>query len=266
MFASQPTLTYTDNAKTKSANNWTFAGNPVNILFPGTRTFLPTNPGAMLTIIDDDGHSKFYTDLLPIIKSKKVPISTAIYNTSVGVAQNTMTWEQVAECYENGAEILSHSYDHADSEQVAEMTLEEIQHNDQMAKNELLVRGYSGGKFIVYAGTTQTNDNVVKAAKNVYSCGINSTGNEMNFIDTLDPYHLKRYRIEVDYSYTSTDLDALIDTCKTDGGWMIWMIHTSGNAWNSAAASAIGDAIDYAVAQGVQIVTVEAGCRKMGIT
>lgn len=265
MFVSQPTLTYTDNSKTKSANNWTFAGNPVNILRPGTRTFAPTSPGAMLTIIDDDGHSRFYTDLLPIIQSKKVPISTAIYNTSIGVASNTMTWEQVAECYENGAEILSHSYDHADTQDVQSMTLEEIQQKDQMAKNELLAKGYSGGKFLVYAGATQSVEKVVKAAKNVYSCGINSAGNVMNFIDTLDPYNLKRYRIESDYGYTSTALNGLIDDCVSGGGWMIWMIHTSANTWDTTAKTAISNAIDYAISQGLQIVTVEAGCRKMQI-
>lgn len=264
MFASSPTLTYTDTARTKSANNYKFDGTPIDILYPGTRTFRIDSPGAMLTIIDDDGHSRFYSDLLPVVESKKVPISSAIIVSSVG-GTNAMTWSQIEECYGKGVEFLSHSYAHEDSTTVQTMTETELQYNDQKAKNEIEAHGISSAKYFVYPGATQSIEKVVNAVKNVYSCGINSAGNVMNYINSLDPYNLKRYRIESDYSFDVDEMKELIDSCLSNGGWMIWMIHTSATGWNSDWVTALEGAIDYAISEGLPIVTVDAGCRKMGI-
>lgn len=217
----------------------------------------PDDLPAMLTIIDDDGHSGFYTDLLPIIRGENVPIATAIPIVSVGTA-NHMTWEQIGECYASGAEILSHTYSHQTTYDNT-WTAESIQRDYQMARNILTAHGLDGGKYIVFSGTTGEDDRAKKAAPYVCEMAINSAGNAINHRGNWSQYRIKRYRIQTDgIGYDTDELKALIDTCLADGGWMVWMMHTSDpETWDATAKAHLVEAIQYAKAEGLPIVTVD---------
>ena len=221
----------------------------------------PTSIPSMLSIIDDDGNPKFLSDLLPVIEAKNVSISSAIYITATDTGTNAMTWEQVLQCYRGGAEILCHTYDHQTTYPDT-MTEEEIEHNYTKAKNCILSRGIYGGRYLVYSGETGNLEKSKIAASRVFDLAINSSGDKMNYPLTMDKYNIQRYRLESIYEYDLDALKGLIDDCKNKGGWMVWMIHTSSQGWNSTVLGVIEDCIDYARETGVPIVSVDYAYRK----
>lgn len=223
------------------------------------------SPKPMLTIVDDDGYKKFKTLLLPIVQSKKVPIASSVIvsyanGENEAAAGKVMTWEEIQECAIYGAEIISHSYSHLTHIKAEEMTKQEIQHDYQRAKNTLMRYGiYSKG--LVYCGDSYALDVCREACENVYEYGINPGTNKTNYKGSVDPYNINRYGISSD-TMTEEDLKALIDTLVTGGtGWMIWTIHTSDGTFQQTQADIISTVIDYAIEQGVEIVTTECGVR-----
>ena len=210
----------------------------------------------MLTIIDDDGNNKFYSDILPIITSEKVSISAAIPVGSIG-STNTMTWEQIEECYRCGAEILSHTYNHVTSYS-SEKTEHDIELDYTMARNELLSHGIYGGRYLVFSGSTGEDYRAKIAAPYVYNLAINSAGNVMNYANSINMYRIFRYRIQTDgYNYNLEALKELIDACYASNGWMVWMIHTSDASWTETAKLNLIEAIQYAKTIGLPIVSVD---------
>ena len=216
----------------------------------------------MLTIIDDDGHQRFYTDLLPLIQSKHVPIASAIIGKNIGVSSVYMTWEQVTDAYTKGAEILNHTYEHLGQTE-DQRTADEIYMD--YTKNERLMYSHgivSGGSVIVYPGGSAYLDTVQNASHRFAIGAFRSTGNKLNRIGETDLYSIDRYRIDSDYQYDQTALRGLIDGCNN--GWMVWMIHTSSADWVTYnAAVAIADAIDYAKTKNLSIVTASYGIAKL---
>ena len=221
-------------------------------------------PPPMLTIIDDDGNPKFYTDLLPLIQSKGVPISSAIIpeRANAGSA-NHMTWEQVIDAYQKGADIINHTFDHLTGDRIDEMDEFEVWNNYQKANNTIRSKGISGGGYLVFAGASGSTSQAQEAASLSCDCAFLSVGNEMNYKGSVDPYKIKRYRVQTDgYNYDIDQLKSLIDNCYRNGGWMVWMIHTSEAVWESLnGLSAITAAIDYAKQKGLSIVNVATGYR-----
>lgn len=226
--------------------------------------------GAMLTIIDDDCNLRFYTDLYPIVRERNVPVSTAVITGSVGDGTH-MTWEQIQECAANGIEVLSHTNNHplsTDSD-FDTITTDEIAKDYLIAKNQLALHGVPTD-IMVFSGSTGLHDKFRQACERVYKAGILAGDNVTNYQGT-DPYAIKRYRIgnATSYACDLTVLKGLINNLNKYGGWMVWMMHTSGNAnqWTpgtgeGTSAYIVGQAIDYAVSLGIPIVTAEYGVRK----
>lgn len=212
-------------------------------------------PRPLLTIIDDDGYKKFHTLLLPLIISKKVPISTAIVGANISVEDYAMTWDEIKECAEAGAEILSHTYSHISAEVATEMAQYEIQTDYQKMQNIMRMHGYDGS-ILVFAGDSSNMTKCVNACKYVYSCGIKAGTNKTNYVDTINRYGIDRWNVLP----STTDMKTLLDTLASTGtGWMVWMIHTSDTNFQSDSVTALGNAIDYARSLGIDIVNVAAG-------
>jgi peptidoglycan/xylan/chitin deacetylase (PgdA/CDA1 family) len=71
---------------------------------------LPARP---VVITVDDGHRSVYTDLFPLVKQYRVPVTLFVYPSAVSNASYAMTWEQLREMKDSGLfEIQSHSYWH----------------------------------------------------------------------------------------------------------------------------------------------------------
>ncbi|HJV26753.1 MAG TPA: polysaccharide deacetylase family protein [Aromatoleum sp.] len=65
----------------------------------------------VLTI--DDGHRSVYTDVLPLIRYYRLPVTLFIYPSAISNASYAMTWAQLAELKASGyVDIQSHTYWH----------------------------------------------------------------------------------------------------------------------------------------------------------
>lgn len=213
----------------------------------------------MLTLIDDDGNSKFYTDLYPMALEKGVSIATAMPYGSIGTA-NHMDLEQIRTIHQNGVEVLSHTYRHdyedTDTEEVFEMDYRKAKY----CFSEIGIVC----NVLIYAGSSGNLSAARTAAKRVYDGAIISGDQHINHVGG-DKYQIERYGI-TDGSGTGrvngNDLDELkdlIDTLVSSGGWMVWMLHTSGEYWGDTMKDNIASVIDYAKSNGVSIVTAEYG-------
>ena len=222
-----------------------------------------SNP-PMLTIIDDDGNVGFYTDLLPLVESRGVSISSAVISDRAnGNAETHMTWAQIEDASKRGAEIVNHTFDHLTGDRVENMTEQEVWLNYQRARNTIASHGITGAGYLVYAGASGSYAKAQSAAKHSNQCAFRAGGNTINYRGSFDPYYINRYRVQTDgYDYDPDQLKALIDKCLAEGGWMVWMIHTSETVWTTLNGLAgITAAIDYAIEQGLPVVSVDTGYR-----
>lgn len=76
------------------------------------RVSLPSKTAAITV---DDGHRTVYTDLLPIIRRERLPVTLFIYPSAISNASYAMTWEQLRELLATGSvSIQSHTWWHPD--------------------------------------------------------------------------------------------------------------------------------------------------------
>src|SRR5262249_54229461 len=70
-------------------------------------------PERAVVIVADDGHKSVYTDLFPLMKRYRIPVTLFIYPSAISNANYAMTWEQLAEIKASGlADIQSHTFWH----------------------------------------------------------------------------------------------------------------------------------------------------------
>lgn len=73
----------------------------------------PVPPPASVVITADDGHQSVFTEMLPIVREYRVPVSLFIYPSAISNASYAMTWEQLDALHRTGLfDIQSHSYWH----------------------------------------------------------------------------------------------------------------------------------------------------------
>lgn len=220
-----------------------------------------TNP-PMLTIIDDDGNEKFYSEVLPLVTSKGVSITSAVIPDMANTGNSThMTWEQIVNASKSGAEIVSHTFNHLTGDLVENMTEQEIWLNYQKANNTIASHGLPGSDFLVYAGASGSYATAQSAASHSSKCAFRAGGNAINYRGQFNRYYINRYRVQTDgYDYNPEELKQLIDYCLANGGWMVWMIHTSETVWTTQnGLTGITEAIDYAIEKGLPVVSVATG-------
>jgi peptidoglycan/xylan/chitin deacetylase (PgdA/CDA1 family) len=70
-------------------------------------------PAAAITI--DDGHASQYSQLYPIIRQRRIPVTLFIYPSAISRASYALTWGQLADMLKSGlVEVQSHTYWHPD--------------------------------------------------------------------------------------------------------------------------------------------------------
>jgi peptidoglycan/xylan/chitin deacetylase (PgdA/CDA1 family) len=73
----------------------------------------PPLPPRSVVITVDDAHRSVYTDMLPLVRQYRVPVTLFVYPSAISHAPYAMSWEQLRELQESGLfEIQSHSYWH----------------------------------------------------------------------------------------------------------------------------------------------------------
>jgi peptidoglycan/xylan/chitin deacetylase (PgdA/CDA1 family) len=73
----------------------------------------PPPPPRSVVITSDDGHKSVYTEMLPLVKKYRIPVTLFVYPSAVSNAPYAMTWVQLRQIEETGLfDIQSHTYWH----------------------------------------------------------------------------------------------------------------------------------------------------------
>lgn len=66
-----------------------------------------------VVIVEDDAHKSVYSDMLPIIRKYRYPVTIFVYPSAISNAKYAMTWDQLRELKKSGLfDIQSHTYWH----------------------------------------------------------------------------------------------------------------------------------------------------------
>lgn len=112
-------------------------------------------PDRAVVITVDDGHRTVYSDMFPLIKRMKIPVTLFIYPSAISNADYAMTWAQLAEMKASGlADIQSHTYWHpnfnVDRKKLAPAAYEKFA-NDQLVKSKAVLEQKLGGTIDLLA-------------------------------------------------------------------------------------------------------------------
>ena len=127
-------------------------------------------PERSVVLTSDDGHRSVYTDLFPLIKKLKVPLTLFIYPSAISNADYAMTWAQLQEMKASGlVDIQSHTYWHPnfniDRKRLAPAAYDKFVH-DQLVKSKEVLEQRLGGKIDLLAWPFGIHDaELEKAAK-----------------------------------------------------------------------------------------------------
>jgi peptidoglycan/xylan/chitin deacetylase (PgdA/CDA1 family) len=70
-------------------------------------------PHRSVVIVVDDGHKSVYTEMLPLVKKYRIPVTLFFYPSAISNASYAMTWEQIKELKKTGLfDFQSHTYWH----------------------------------------------------------------------------------------------------------------------------------------------------------
>ncbi len=73
----------------------------------------PPPPPRSVVIVVDDGHKTVYTDMLPLVKKYRIPVTLFLYPSAISNASYAMTWDQVRALKQTGLfDLQSHTYWH----------------------------------------------------------------------------------------------------------------------------------------------------------
>jgi peptidoglycan/xylan/chitin deacetylase (PgdA/CDA1 family) len=73
----------------------------------------PQPPLRSVVIVVDDGHKTVYTDMLPLVKKYRIPVTLFLYPSAISNASYAMTWDQLRALKKTGLfDMQSHTYWH----------------------------------------------------------------------------------------------------------------------------------------------------------
>ncbi len=118
----------------------------------GAATALP-HRAVVLTV--DDGHRTVYTDLFPLIRRHRIPVTLFIYPSAISNANYALTWQQLAEMKESGlVDVHSHTFWHpnfnVERRRLAAPAYERFV-QDQFTKSRAILEQRLGGKVDLLA-------------------------------------------------------------------------------------------------------------------
>jgi peptidoglycan/xylan/chitin deacetylase (PgdA/CDA1 family) len=73
----------------------------------------PAPAAKSVVLVEDDAHKSVYSDMLPIIRKYRYPVTIFVYPSAISNAKYAMTWDQLRELKKTGLfDIQSHTYWH----------------------------------------------------------------------------------------------------------------------------------------------------------
>lgn len=211
---------------------------------------------SFVTFVDDDGYTKHYTDIAPLLESKGFRGVTAVITGAINTA-NKMTGAQLRDLQSRGHEIASHSHDHLAFDS---LTSDELDYQCKKSRDTLIDLGIQINNMVYAFGQTGGAEGR-RIVKKYYKTGIttNTTGNTTQNSDLKNEFEL--YRVQAD-TETLDNLKARIDDCKANNTWLIFMIHSSSMAPSQLVV--LSDLMDYINSQGVTVGTINDALNKFG--
>jgi len=220
--------------------------------------------GAAPTIVSltfDDGDASHYTLARPILAAHGMRGTFFVFSNGIG-RSGYMTWSQVAELAADGNEIGGHTLDHTD---LTTVSLAEARRQVCADRNALLGRGFAATNFAYPYGSFNGDIESI-----VQLCGYNSARTVLwhgapcwnpctESIPPLNPYATRI--VAFGGNQTLADIQNIIMTAETYGGWAQVLIHkvcdacTSG-AMRSEDLSALLDWLAPRTARGTVVKTV----------
>jgi peptidoglycan/xylan/chitin deacetylase (PgdA/CDA1 family) len=93
----------------------------------------PPPPKKSVVIVADDGHKTVYTDMLPLVRKYRIPVTLFLYPSAISNASYAMTWDQLRELKKTGLfDFQSHTYWHPnfkkERERLAPVEFEKLVH------------------------------------------------------------------------------------------------------------------------------------------
>jgi peptidoglycan/xylan/chitin deacetylase (PgdA/CDA1 family) len=86
---------------------------PLRQLIDHYRGKAPAPGPKSVVIVEDDAHKSVYSDMLPIIRKYRYPVTVFTYPSAISNAKYAMTWDQLRELKKTGLfDIQSHTYWH----------------------------------------------------------------------------------------------------------------------------------------------------------
>lgn len=230
----------------------------------------------MLTIVYDDGLTQFKDYILPIIQSKKVPIATSIIVSAIEEENpRVMTYADVKECYEKGAEVLVHSKER--TEQEWGNSSDVIAYELRTAKHILESKCCPVPNCYIYSAQSSMYPACRHAAEKEFSIAVasGSQGTKAandgvtNYYGDIDPYYVERRWADGNW-LTEEDCETVLkswidELAASKTGWQIWTRHNYPEEDESANAATLATVIDYALTNGIEIVTMAKGMSEYGL-
>ena len=165
-------------------------------------------PAKSIVITADDGHKSVYSDMAPIIKKYKVPVTLFIYPSAISNAKYAMTWDQLRELEATKLfHVESHTYWHPNfkREKKALSTEEYAKSvNTQLYKSKATLEKKMGHdiKYLAWPFGIYDEDLLKKASEAGYSMAFSiDNHNAKAGLDNMaqprymiiDAYNLKRF-------------------------------------------------------------------------
>ncbi len=91
---------------------------PLRQLIDHYRGKAPAPAPKSVVIVEDDAHKSVYSDMLPIMRKYRYPVTIFTYPSAISNARYAMTWDQLRELKKSGLfDIQSHTYWHPNFKQ-----------------------------------------------------------------------------------------------------------------------------------------------------
>ncbi|HEY3307821.1 MAG TPA: polysaccharide deacetylase family protein [Desulfuromonadaceae bacterium] len=101
-----------------------------------------------VVIVEDDAHKSVYSEMLPIIRKYRYPVTVFCYPSAISNAKYAMTWDQLRELKKNGFDVQSHTFWHPnfkkDRKKLTPQAFEQLV-NTQLKKSKAKLEKELGG-------------------------------------------------------------------------------------------------------------------------
>lgn len=227
----------------------------------------------LLTIISDDGHVDNSAWFIPILEEFKVKASFAIIGNFTkrandGLTTSYYTSSQVKSLYDNGHDIMSHTWTHQQSWSTI-LTLEQI--DEEMKRTKVYLESIINAPVNLFVSPyglrTPAIDNIISKYYDANFI-INFTDHTVNL--PLDTYYVNRLSADCDETTYSllweTSLKPALDKALLNKEWLILCVHPqftqykqSSNPNYLARQNEFRKVLQYCKDNGIEVTTAKQG-------